>query len=181
MQDDLIRKLFADLEKPVKHKIFVSYHHSLDQAYYDAFSAHFDDKLEAIHDKSLDEEIDSDNVDYVMRRIREEYLTGTSCTIVLIGSETYARKYIDWEIKATLDKKHGLIGVYLPTAKRSTDGTKIIVPERLHDNIVSGFASWVSWENITASANALDEYIKAAKEKSATLIDNSREKKAKNG
>lgn len=181
MQDDIMRKLLAALDKPVKHRIFTSYHHSLDQGYYDAFSKHFHDTLEAIHDKSLDKEIDSDNVEYVMRRIREEYLTGTSCTIVLIGAETYTRKYIDWEIKATLDKEHALIGVYLPTAKRSADGTKIIVPSRLHDNCVSGFASLVSWKDITASASALDTYIKTAKEKSVTLIDNSRENKAKNG
>lgn len=180
-QDDILRKLLAGLEKPVKHRTFISYHHSLDQGYYDAFSKHFHDTLEAIHDKSLDKEIDSDNVDYVMRKIREEYLTGTSCTIVLIGAETDTRKYIDWEIKATLDKKHALIGVYLPTAKRSADGTKIIVPDRLHDNCVSGFASLLSWEAITASADALDGYIKAAKEKSVSLIDNSREKKTKNG
>ncbi|WP_112196666.1 TIR domain-containing protein [Pseudomonas sp. LG1E9] len=181
MQDDFMRKLLAGLEKPMKHRIFLSYHHSFDQGYYDAFSKHFHDTLEAIHDKSLDKEIDSDNVDYVMRKIRDEYLTGTSSTIVLIGAETYTRKYIDWEIKATLDKEHALVGVYLPTAKRSADGSKIIVPGRLYDNVASGFASLVSWETITASANALDDCIKAAKAKSKSLIDNSREKKLKNG
>ncbi|VVM49888.1 hypothetical protein PS673_00708 [Pseudomonas fluorescens] len=181
MQDDTLRKLLAALEKPVKHKIFVSYHHYLDQNYYEAFSKHFHDKLDAINDRSLDEEIDSDNVEYVMRRIREEYLKGTSCTIVLIGAETYTRKYIDWEISATLAKEHGLIGVYLPTAKRSEDGTKIIVPDRFYDNLNSGYASMMSWEAITASAEALDMYLKAAKAKSSSLIDNSRKKKQKNG
>lgn len=181
MHDETLRRLLAALEKPVKHKIFVSYHHLLDQTYYDDFSTLFHDTHESIHDKSLDEEIDSDNTEYVMRRIREDYITGTSCTIVLIGAETHKRKYIDWEIKATLDKQHALIGVHLPTAKRSDDGTKIIVPDRLHDNIVSGFASFVSWASITASVASLDQHIKVAKEKSKSLIDNAREKKARNG
>jgi hypothetical protein len=46
-----------------------------------------------------------------MQRIRDKHITGTSCTIVLCGSLTPWRKYVDWEIKATLDKEHGLIGI----------------------------------------------------------------------
>lgn len=180
MRDLSLQKLLAALETPVKHKIFVSYYHWLDQGYYEAFSKHFHDKLDAINDRSLDEEIDSDDVEYVMRTIREKHLTGTSCTLVLIGAETHKRKYVDWEISATLDKEHGLIGVYLPTATRSADG-KIIVPDRFYDNFISGYASIVSWEAITASAEALDTYLKAAKEKSSSLIDNSRKKKQRNG
>jgi len=49
-----------------------------------------------------------------MRGIRENFITGTSCTIVLCGAQTHLRKYVHWEIKATLDKEHGLIGVNLP-------------------------------------------------------------------
>jgi hypothetical protein len=181
MKDEVLRKPLQALEKPVKHKVFVSYHHALDQDYYDDFSTRFHDTYESIHDHSLDNEIDSGNNDYVMRKIREEYLTGTSCTLVLIGPETYIRKYIDWEIKATLDKQHALIGIYLPTAKRSDCDTKIIVPGRLNDNIASGFASFVSWAAITASTEALDLHIKIAKLKSKSLIDNSRDKKTRNG
>ncbi len=174
-----LQEILRSLEKPVKHKLFVSYHHKLDQDYYDAFSRIFHDTYEAIHDASLDNEIDSDDTDYVLRKIREEYITGTSCTIVLIGAETYQRKYIDWEIKATLDKKHALLGIYLPSAPRS--GTGIIVPGRLRDNCQSGYAVFTSWENATASPAALDKYISEAKEKSASLIVNTREKKKRNG
>lgn len=180
MSNNLLRELLGELVKPVKHKIFVSYHHALDQAYYDAFSTAFHDTYESIHDKSLDEEVDSENAEYVMRRIREEYITGTSCTIVMVGAETYKRKYIDWEIKATLDKEHALIGVYLPTAPRSSDG-KITAPGRLHDNVESGYAVFVSWETITASPEALDKYITKAKSNAKSLIKNNREKKTRNG
>ena len=89
---------------PVKHKVFVSYHHHADQAYYNAFSSAFHDTYDVIYDNSLERSIDSDDVNYVMRRIRENHITGTSCTIVLVGAESPKRKYIDWEISATLEK-----------------------------------------------------------------------------
>lgn len=33
--------------------------------------------------------------------------------MVLCGAEAPQRKFVDWEIKATLDKEHGLIGINL--------------------------------------------------------------------
>jgi MTH538 TIR-like domain (DUF1863) len=62
----------------VKHRIFVSYHHSGDQAYYDAFSKLFHDTYDVIYDNSLDRQVDSDNVDCVRRRIADNCITGSS-------------------------------------------------------------------------------------------------------
>ena len=61
--------------------------------------------------------IDSDDTEYVMRRIRENYNSGASGTFVLCGSDTPERKYVDWEIKATLDDRHG------PVGRRSAHGS----------------------------------------------------------
>lgn len=163
-----------------RRKIFVSYHHKGDQAYYDAFSKAFHDTYEAITDNSLEREIDSDDVDYVMRRIRENHITGTSCTIVLIGAETALRKYVDWEIKATLDKNHALLGVYLPTAARSADN-KVIVPGRFLDNYNSGYAVWASWANLTANITNCKKLIEEARTRDCGLIDNSRARRVRNG
>lgn len=127
-----------------KPKVFVSYHHAEDQAYADRFTALFHEQYDAVTDRSLERAIDSDNQDYIYQRIREEFITGTSCTIVLCGQQTMNRKHIDWEIKATLDKCHGLLGVNLPTNLANLNGS-YVVPERLHDNIVSGFAHWIRW------------------------------------
>jgi len=41
---------------------------------------------------------------------------------MLSGLHTHERKYFDWEIKTTLDKKHGLIGVWLPSFPLSRNG-----------------------------------------------------------
>jgi hypothetical protein len=95
--------------------------HGGDQAYFDAFSNAFHDTYDVIYNNSLERQIDSVDTNYVMRRIRENYITGSSCTIVLVGKETWGRKYVDWEIEATLDKDHGVIGVQLPSTPISTE------------------------------------------------------------
>jgi hypothetical protein len=143
------------------------------------FSNAFHDNYESIYDNSLERRVDSDNIEYVMRKIRENYITGTSCTIVLVGYRTWGRKYVDWEIKATLDKQHGLIGVQMPTAPRTPDGS-VIVPVRLHDNIQSGFALWLSWQPITSSVEHLRHYVADASSRSPQLIDNGRELRLRN-
>ena len=165
---------------PVKHRVFVSYHHGGDQAYYDAFSEAFHDTYDVIYDNSLERRVDSENVDYVMRRIRENYITGSSCTIVLIGAETYRRKYVDWELKATLDKEHGLIGVSLPTAATNSTNGNVLVPGRLYDNIQSGFALWLSWAKLTSGAEQLERYVADAKARKASLIVNTRDRLLRN-
>jgi len=161
-----------------RRKIFVSYHHGSDQAYYEQFSRFFHDQYEAVFDNSLERRIDSDDVRYVMQRIRDTYITGTSCTVVLIGAQTHERKYVDWEIKATLDKQHGLVGIILPNHLKTADG-KIIVPDRLHSNITTGYAAFEHWNNTTVQR--LSELVNAAASRSKSLIDNSMEMKQRNG
>jgi hypothetical protein len=163
-----------------KRRVFVSYHHGGDQPYYNAFSQAFSDRYDVITDRSLERRIDSENVDYVMQRIRQQFITGTSCTIVLVGRDTWRRKYVDWEIKATLEKQHGLLGVRLPTAIPDTDGN-VPVPARLHANILSGYALWVSWAELTASAQACTNFIEQANARENRLIDNSLERRLRNG
>jgi hypothetical protein len=161
----------------IRRKIFVSYHHGGDQAYYDAFSKQFHDTYQMVYDNSLERSVDSDDVNYVMRRIRENHITGTSCTIVLVGKDTWGRKYVDWEILATLEKQHGLIGVQLPTLPVDVFG-KVNVPPRLSDNINSGFALWVEWIQVMGAA--LPGYIEQANGRDKNLIVNSRERRLRN-
>lgn len=164
----------------VKRKVFVSYHHGGDRAYYDAFIAAFSKSYDVIQDNSVERAVDSTDTDYVIRRIRENYITGSSCTIVFCGAQTPFRKFVDWEIKATLDKQHGLIGVNLPTNPMGSN-FKYTVPDRLYDNIVSGYAVWVDWAALTQSVQSVKNYIELANSKPASLINNSRALKWRNG
>lgn len=176
--NSLLEALLRNSLRPAKPRIFVSYHHRYDQAYADRFARLFDDTYDAVTDRSLDAEIDSDDCDYVYQRIRDEYISGTSCTVVLCGIDTFNRKYVDWEIKATLDKQHGLLGVLLPTHRASPNG-KFTVPDRLHDNIQSGYAHWTSW---TDDAQAMIRAINVARQnaQSPRLIVNSRSMMGRN-
>jgi hypothetical protein len=177
--DDAAIKRIAELFYPsvVRAKVFVSYHHGNDQAWYDEFSRFFHDTYEVINDNSLERAIDSDDTDYTRWRIRSEYIKGTSVTVVLCGAQTPWRKYVDWELKATLDMQHGLLGIGLPTAQVS--GGNTIVPHRLADNYRTGYAVWGTWE--TATVANVQSWIAAARAKSSLLIDNSRAPRVRNG
>jgi hypothetical protein len=168
---------FLDVPQ-TRHRVFVSYHHDGDQAYYNSFSETFHDNYEAISDNSLVRAVDSDDPEYIMRRIRENHITGTSCTLVFVGAQTPGRKYVDWEIDATLQKRHGLIGVQLPTAPLVNN--QITLPYRLNDNVNSGYALWVHWNQITASVQALEGFIRDANSRSKDLIRNNRDRLLRN-
>ena len=70
-----------------------------------------------------DEFIDSNDTDYVMGQIRERYLLDSTVTIVLLGSCTHSRRYVDWEIKSSLRQggytPNGLISIVLQSQNNS--------------------------------------------------------------
>jgi hypothetical protein len=164
----------------VRRRIFVSYHHHGDRYYYEDFSRRYAAMYDAIQDNSVEREIDSDDSEYVMRRIREEYITGSSCTVVLCGHDTPWRKFVDWEIKATLDKQHALIGVVLPTSRVTHDGTHL-VPDRLADNVQSNYAVWTFWASLVNEPRLLTTCLEAANARSASFIRNERALRRRNG
>ena len=76
-------------------------------------------------DKSLNNAIDSENPDYVMRKIREDYLSDSTVTIFLIGTHSAEvlgreeQQYIKRELQASLyngegNSRNAILGVVLP-------------------------------------------------------------------
>lgn len=165
---------------PVRRRIFVSYHHGGDQKYYEDFSSVFHEKYDLIYDNSLERRIDSENVEYVLQRIRNTCIEGSSCTIILCGLETPWRKYVDWEIKATLDMEHGLVGINLPSNQCNSNGN-YVVPARLHDNIQTKYAIWMAWDACIRNPSNLNGVIEEAIGRPKNLIDNHREMMSRNG
>ena len=141
----------------------------------------FHDTHKCVYDNSLRDEIDSEEPDYIKQRIRDEFITGTSCTIVLVGPTTHQRKHVDWEIKATLDKQHGLIGVQLPNVIPFNG--MVYVPSRLNANINSGYALWqgFTWHQLIANPAMLNQLVQNAADRDKNLIRNSHEIKKQNG
>lgn len=81
-------------------------------------------------DKSLDEPIDSDDEDYILRRIREDYLADSTVTIHLIGAYGaenrgwQEQRFIKRELQASLyhrsgNSRNGILGVALPDVEHS--------------------------------------------------------------
>ncbi len=164
--------------KPVKRRVFISYHHRRDQEWFNYFTRLFADAYDIFYDQSLDGRVRSDDPEYVDRKIREDYIVGSSVTIVLCGAETWKRKYVDWEIYSTLHHKHALLGIALPTAVTNYQG-EIGVPDRLLANWRTGYVHWMEW---TEDPAALERAVEAAIRRSGStrLIDNSLPKMTRN-
>ena len=129
-----------------------------------------------IRNRSLERAKDSDDTEYIMWSLRDNHIKVSSCTIVLCGPETFKRKFVDWEIDATLDKEHGLIGVQLPTCTINNLG-RALVPGRLYDNIESGYAVWIAWQALVQGGpDFLRAQIEIANTKLKSLIRNGRQK-----
>jgi hypothetical protein len=156
-----------------KHKVFVSYQHANDQYYREAFETLFTNIHDVFISKSVQiGEIDPRlSVDTIRHKIRDEYLRDSTVTVVLIGSETWKRKHVDWEISSSirntsLNPRSGLIGIHLPYhpnfGKQQYDPG--IVPPRLVLNDDCGYAKIFSWsDNPVLVARWIDEAFKRRK------------------
>ena len=160
-----------------KRNVFISYHHGNDQWYCDEFSRFFSEQYDVFTDNSLERAVQSNDVDYVRWSIKQNNIKGSSCTIVLVGPDTWGRKYVDWEINATLDLQHGLVGILLPTTPIYPNGGTD-KPKRLQDNIDSGYAEFLRWDACTV--DNLRATIEAAVTKSTRLIDNTEPRRQRN-
>ena len=109
----------------IKRKVFISFFQK-DRAEVDAFIDRWATREGVFIPKALgvsynDDIIDSNNPEYVMAQIRAKYLGDSTVTVVLLGTCTHSRRYVDWEIKASLtqgeDPPNGLIGILLPLRK----------------------------------------------------------------
>jgi len=108
-----------------------------------------------------------------------------SVTIVLVGERTGHRKWIDWEIWASLRgythpydtsrsfKPNGLLAIFLPTESYS-------IPNRLQDNINSGYAVSMKWENLKRDFESKVNYAYWNRTNVPYKIDNSRERQDRN-
>lgn len=142
------------------HKVFVSYHHALDQAYRDAFERLFSDIHGIMVSKSVQIGDIAPNLktDTVRQKIRDEYLRDTTVTVVLVGRETWQRKHVDWEIAASIrnteyNPRSGLLGILLPTyyegvgAPSQGSYRPNTIPPRLYHNVDRGYAKLYGWSN----------------------------------
>jgi hypothetical protein len=110
--------------------------------------------------------IQSNNPDYVMGQIRQRYIADASVTLLLVGTCTHSRRYIDWELKATLRRgeslPNGLLAILLPSAQR--DGSFPALPERFSKNYDQGSNpnSYARYYFMPSTTDELDRWIEDA-------------------
>lgn len=109
----------------MRHKCFISF--KTEDTYYKNEIQKWADKNKVdMIDKSLNEPIYSTDEDYIMRKIRKDYLADSTVTIVLIGTHSAEcfgkeeQKYIKRELQASLyngtnNTRNGVLGVVLPS------------------------------------------------------------------
>lgn len=150
------------------HKVFISYHHSNDQAYKKKLQA-LNKKHDIFTDVSVDTGDINDSLDSQRIReiIRDDYLRDSTVTILLAGTETKNRKHIDWEIYSSMidgskNNRSGILVINLPTVNcnyytASHPGEKdLIYPEESN------------WTNI----NSRNEYERRYPHLPDRIIDN---------
>jgi hypothetical protein len=124
-----------------RHKCFISYHQA-DLVAVDRFITRFGRHTFIKRGITLPEEvIGSSDTAYVMQRVRQLYLRDSTVTIILIGSCTWSRRFVDWEIQSSLRRPvngypNGLIGILLDPRTRPP------LPPRFAANCSSGYAKY---------------------------------------
>ena len=132
------------MNQPGLPKVFISYFHSDDEIYKNRLVQSLESKFidlsvspGDIHDANLP-------LAEIRRRIRNNHIAGAEVTIVLIGSCTWQRKQVDWEISASLihrknNPRCGLLGLLLPNhpdfQKKPSSRNPRLIPQRLAWNI----------------------------------------------
>jgi hypothetical protein len=137
------------------HKIFLSYHHENDQSYKNIFELRFRNRFGRIITRSVQiGDISPSSSDETIRtRIRDDYLRDSSVTIVLVGTQTWQRKHVDWEISSSLrdtelKPRSALLGILLPQYLRAYGKySPYVTPPRLHHNIACEYAPCYPWSD----------------------------------
>lgn len=89
--------------------------------------------------------------DAAIQKWIDDNMVGRSCQIVLIGSKTADRKWVDYEIKKAWGDKKGVMGIYIHNMKDS-DGNQSIKGK----NPFSGWTVGTDKKPLTDYAKAYD-------------------------
>ncbi len=132
-----------------RHKVFVSYHHDNDQYYRNMFENLFCNIYDIMVTKSVQiGEINPNlTTETIRQKIRNEYLRDSTVTVVLIGTQTWQRKHVDWEISSSIrdteyNSRSGLLGIFLPSYPLTPENkyNPYTIPPRLYKNVQCDFA-----------------------------------------
>ena len=162
-----------------RHKVFISFHNN-DRLYKDKFVKMMRGDIvdKSVHDENIDDQ--NLKTETIRQKIRDEFIADATVTVVLVGSCTWQRKHVDWEIGSSLRKTEknprcGLLGILLPTHPDHNSKTfhARLIPPRLYDNYNKDrYAIIYHWLD---SPDSIRKWIDDAFKKRNTIPDNSRD------
>ena len=153
-----------------RHKVFISYFHEDDEEWKERFLQMMGD---LIVDRSVNIGDFADNrppTEETLRQIREQHVSDATVTVVLIGPRTWQRKYVDWEINATLrdtrmNPRCGLLGILLPSHPNYNQSSynPRLLPPRLAVNCTGAdqYAKIYDWRG-AQSVDSIQDWIHLA-------------------
>ena len=132
------------------HKAFISYHHDNDQHYKDKL-VWIGEEYELFVDRSVDtgDIPDAYSDQQARQEIRDKYLRDSTVTIVLVGTDTYKRKHVDWEIHSSMydgavNKRSGIVAINLPTIP---DGAITVARGQEEERLYPDIHGWVPMDS----------------------------------
>ena len=124
-----------------RHKVFVSYHHENDQRYKDLLveemAADIVDR--SVEDGDIDERL---GTEAIWEKIRDEHMSDATVLLVLIGRDTWSRRFVDWEVGSALNRSRnnsrcGVLGILLSGHPGYRRGR--VEPDLLPQRLVANF------------------------------------------
>lgn len=138
-----------------RHRVFLSFHHANDEEYKLRFEKRFHEAERILHSRSVkDGDINPRlPTEEIRKIIRDDYLKDSTVTVVLVGTETWRRKHVDWEISSSLrdipgNRRSGLVGLLLPSRSWRNDfwgQQPSTMPQRLMMNVACWYAKLYEW------------------------------------
>jgi len=110
--EKLAKREIQKASEEVKRNVFISFSsEDLNEVNLLRGQAKNDDNDLEFSDRSLKEPFNSENAEYIKRGIREK-IDQASVTIVYLTKNSASSKWVDWEIRESLRKGKGVVGVY---------------------------------------------------------------------
>ena len=171
-----------------RRKVFVSFHDA-DSKWRRKFTKLMEGRIADYSVKGGDISVKGRPREDILREIREDYIADATVTVVLIGCCTWRRRFVDWEIHASIrctnaNPRTGLLGIVLPChpeyGKASKD--EHLLPPRLADNLDGDhpFARVYDWPDPFKPSLVARWINKAFKDRKLIIPDSSRDLFAKN-
>jgi len=130
---------------------FVSYHHRSSVGFLEQMRQRLNDPN--VKDYGFRQVDLGENSKYTISRSIQNRIWASSVTVVLVGDQTAGSDWVDWEIWYSLRslkaigpsrrafKPKGLLAVFLPVPNPN-------IPERLKQNLESGYALSMEWNEL---------------------------------